>query len=422
MTAVAGRPLRVLVLSQYFPPEVGATQTRVELFARRLAEAGHHVTVVAEIPNHPMGVVFDGWRGRLVHRGREHGYDVLRVWVHASPLKSFWRRISFYASYCVTATAAAVLCVRPRPDVIFASSPPLPVLVSAWAMATLWRRPFVADIRDVWPAVGVALGELRGRRAVQLAELLERLLYRRASAVTCVTHGFVEHVRRSVADQAKVHFLPNGTVPELFDPECTDAEVAGRLGLEGSFVVGYIGLHGIAQGLRAVLGAAALLREEADVRFLFVGDGPMKADLEATTRDLNLDNVVFEDQVPVEQVAAHVNICDVLVVPLRRLDVLSTFVPSKLFDFLCCAKPVILMVDGEARAILEAAAAGVYVEAENSEALAAAVRDLRNRPEERAAMGRRGRAFVLEHFDRDTEARRLGGLLQEVSAQTLRRP
>lgn len=409
--------MRVLVLSQYFPPEVGATQTRVELFARRLAEAGHEVTVVAEVPNHPLGVVFDGWRGRLFHRHDEHGYRVVRVWVHASARKSFWRRISFYLTYCVNAAAAAVVVVRRRPDVVFASSPPLPVLVAAWVTASVWRRPFVADIRDVWPAVGVALGELRGRRAVAAAQRLERALYRRATAITCVTHGFVDHVQASCGDPTKVHYLPNGTVPALFDPGRRDGDIAKRLGLDGCFVVGYVGLHGIAQGLPAVLDAAALLGDEADLRFLFVGDGPVKPHLVATAARLGLANVAFHDQVPVEEVAPYVNACDVLVVPLRRLEILSTFIPSKLFDFLCCAKPVILMVDGEARAILEESGAGVYAEAENAEALAAAIRDLRARPdEERVAMGERGRAYVLEHFDRDVEAERLEALLGEVAS------
>ncbi|MGI8686801.1 MAG: glycosyltransferase family 4 protein [Acidimicrobiales bacterium] len=409
--------LRILVLSQYFPPEVGATQTRVELFARRLAAAGHDVTVVAEVPNHPLGVVFDGWRGRLVARRREHGYETVRVWVATSPRKSFWRRIAFYLSYCVSAVLAALLVVRRKPDVIFASSPPLPVLVSAWAVSRLWRRPFVADIRDVWPAVGVALGELRGARVVAAAQHLERALYRRAAAVTCVTRGFVEHVIAGGIEPGKVHLLSNGTVPAIFDPARTDEGMRGRLGLEGCFVVGYVGLHGIAQALPSVLEAAALLCHQPDVRFLFVGEGPVKADLVAAAHDQGLGNVVFHDQVPLEAVAPYVNTCDVLVVPLRRLEILASFVPSKLFDFLCCAKPVLLMVDGEAREILEESGGGVFVEPEDAGALAAAVLDLRARPDVVADMGRRGRRYVLSNFDRDAGARRLEAILGEVAGR-----
>lgn len=407
--------LRILVLSQYFPPEVGATQTRVELFARRLAASGHDVTVVAEVPNHPTGVVFDGWRRRLVVRRREHGYDTVRVWVAASPRKSFWRRIAFYLSYCVSAVLGALTVVRRRPDVIFASSPPLPVLVSAWAVSRVWRRPFVADIRDVWPAVGVALGELRGTQVVAAAQRLERALYRRATAITCVTTGFAEHVERTGIDPARVHLLSNGTVPAIFDPGIVDEGLKARLGIDGCFVVGYVGLHGIAQALPSVLQAARLLRHEGGVRFLFVGEGPVKADLMETATEQGLTNVVFHDQVPLEAVAPYVNACDALVVPLRRLDILASFVPSKLFDFLCCAKPVLLMVDGEARAILDACGGGVFVEPEDAAALAAAVLDLRARPADAAAMGRRGRAHVLAHYDRDAGARRLEVILGEVA-------
>lgn len=196
--------MRVLVLSQYYPPEVGATQTRAHHFAAHLAKAGHDVSVVAEVPNHPKGVIFDGYRGRAVRRDVEDGVETVRVWVYTSPRKSFWRRIAFYATYMINAVLAALFVLRRRPDVIFATSPPLPVLIAARVLSICYRCPLVADIRDIWPAAGVALGELRGDRVVRAAQHLERALYRQVDAITVVTHGFVDHVVAEGADRKSV--------------------------------------------------------------------------------------------------------------------------------------------------------------------------------------------------------------------------
>ena len=406
------------MFSQYFPPEVGATQIRLEVFARTLADAGHDVTVIAEVPNHPSGTIPPEWRGRFVHRTAEQGYEVLRVWVYTSPRKSFWRRLAFYLTYSINAIVVALTMIRRRPDVVFASSPPLPVLTSALVTATLWHRPFVIDIRDLWPAIGVALDELRGRRAVRLAQALERLLYRRAAAVVCVTQGFVEHVVAEGAAPSKVHLLPNGTLPDVFRPDCHDSMLRSRLGLgQDAFVVGYVGLHGIAQGLHALLDAAALLGDEPGIRFLFVGDGPIKGELIAAAAARGLDNVVFADQVAVEAAPKFINACDVMVVPLRRLNLLQTFVPSKIFDYLACAKPVVIMADGEARRLVEESGTGVFVEPEDPYGLARAVVSLRNDPTALKAMGALARPFVCRSFDRQKIAPRLERILVDVAAR-----
>lgn len=406
--------MKVLVLSQYYPPEVGATQTRVHHFSSRLAAAGHDVSVVAELPNHPKGAVFEGYRRKLVARGREDGIDVVRVWVYTSSRKSLARRLAFYGTYMVNAVLAALLVVRRRPDVIFASSPPLPVLCAAYVVSRLTRRPFVADIRDIWPAIGVALGEVRGNRAVRLAQRLERFLYRTASSITVVTEGFVDHVVAQGADPEKVTLLPNGTVPELFNPDRTHATLRRELG-EPRFVAGFFGNHGIAQGLPAVVDAASRLRDREDIHFLFVGEGPVKKELIAKARTEKLSNVTFREQVPIEEVAEQIAACDMALVPLRRLEALETFVPSKLFDFLACATPVVLMVDGEARRILETSGGGVYVEPEDACGLAETLRRMADEPGQLPEMGRSGREYVLAHHSRHQQADRLDTLLRQVA-------
>lgn len=402
------------MLSQYYPPEVGATQTRVHHVAQHLSAAGHDVAVIAEVPNHPGGLVLHGFGRRFCDRRHEEGLDVLRVWVAASPRKSFWRRIAFYLSYAVCATVAALVVLRRRPDVIFASSPPLPVLLVARVLSVVWRRPYVADIRDIWPAVGVALGELHGRQVVAAAERLERALYRHAAAITTVTDGFVRHVAEQGADPRVVYLVPNGTLPDVFTPDLVDPALRARLGLGDGLVVGYVGNHGIAQGLGAVLDAAQVLQSDTDVQFLFVGEGPVKAALRDRAARRGITNVVFHPQVPMAEVAPYINACDVMLVPLRALAVLDTFVPSKMFDYLACQKPVVVAARGEARRLLEASGGGYAVDPEDPAALAGLLRELAAGGD-LAARGKQGREWVLAHYSRDHHVDGLVRVLQGVA-------
>jgi colanic acid biosynthesis glycosyl transferase WcaI len=407
--------VKLLFFTQYYPPEVGATQTRMHHFARRLVERGHDVTVVTELPNHPRGIVFDGYRGRPVRETVEDGVRVIRVWVYATPRKSALRRLFFYGTYMFDAIAAGLVLARGRYDAVFSTSPPLPVAVAGYVVARLRRRPFVMDVRDIWPAVGVALGELRSRRLIRTAERVERLLYRRAAAITCVTRTFVEDAVRKGADPARVYFLPNGTVPELFSPDRDGTAIRERFGLGGKFVIGFCGNHGVAQGLPEVLEAARLLRDSAAVHFLFVGEGPVKAELQRLQALHGLTNVTLLPEVPIAEIAAYINAADVMLVPLKADPIFAGFIPSKMFDFLACAKPVVLAVDGEARAILEASGGGVYVEPGRPEVLAETVRSLAAEPDRLAEMGRRGRAYVLEHYLRDTQVVRLEQILRSAA-------
>lgn len=410
--------MRLLFFTQFFPPEVGATQTRMHHFARRLAEKGHQVTVITEVPNHPKGIVFEGYRGRLVQRSFENNFEVIRLWVYTSPRKSFLRRVLFYGTYMVNAILAGLFLARDEYDAIFATSPPLPVVFSAYVVSRLKRCPLIMDVRDIWPAVGVILGEIRGQAVIRGAEMLERFLYRKAAAITCVTRSFVADVISKGADPAKVHFLPNGTIPELFNPERTNENLKRALGLEGKFVVGFAGNHGVAQGLPEILEGARLLKNQDEIRFLFIGEGPVKSHLLEMKERYQLDNVLLLPQVPISEIAPYINITDVMLVPLKQDEIFSSFIPSKMFDFMACGKPIILTVDGEARSILEESGGGVYVEPDNPPALVAVLTALRDNPDRLAEMGRRGREYVLQHYLRDQQADRLEEILASVADKT----
>jgi glycosyltransferase involved in cell wall biosynthesis len=407
----AGKQLRVLLLSQYFAPEVGATQSRTQAFAEYLAARGHQVTVISEFPNHPHGVVPAEYRGRLYEDDRSNPYRVLRVWVKASEEKTQRTRMVFYLSYMTLATALAP--VAGKADVVWATTPPLFTGAAGLALARLNRAPFVLDVRDLWPAAAVSLMQISTGRTLRLAEWLERMLYRQAAAVLAVTQPFCEHVDRIRAAPPLTTLIPNGTLELFLEAEPGNGRVSLAAG-EGEFVVTFAGTHGIAQGLDTVVRAASRLEGEA--RFALVGDGPLKELLVRLAAEQQVTNVDFHNQVPLAETPPLLASSDALLVPLSAHPTFRDFVPSKLIDAMAVGRPVVLAAAGESARILGEARAGVVAAPEDADDLARAVRWLRAHPEEAAAMGRRGREYARSRL-RSVQAVRLEELLLEVAGK-----
>jgi glycosyltransferase involved in cell wall biosynthesis len=403
--------MHILFVTQYFTPEVGATQTRIHEFARACVAAGHRVTVLTEFPNHPHGRIPPEYRGKIFTRETMDGFEVLRVWVHTRPVKRFWTRTGFYLSFCLLATLRGV-GMGARVDVVFASSPPIFVGLAGWIVARLRGSRFVLDVRDLWPEAVEAAGELGNPAIGRIIARLARFLYQHADRITAVTRGFVRHIA-AYADPSRIELLPNGAAIEIFDPTRVDADLRRRLGLEGRFIVTFAGLHGFSQDLETLVESMILLKDRSEVAFCLIGEGPVKAKAQERAEAERLANVRFLPGVPLTEITPYLTAADALVVPLRRSPIFETFVPSKLFDSLACARPVLLLVDGEAREILEASGGGVFVEPGDAQGLAQAVLDLMALgPEARARMGERGRAFVLANYSRAAQGRRLVDLLE----------
>jgi len=413
--APARQRLSIVLLSQYFPPEIGATQSRIQSFADYLAARGHRVTVVAEFPNHPHGVIPERYRGRLVVEDRSNAYRVLRVWVKTSRIKNQQTRLAFYSSY--TALATAVGPMLGRPDVVVATSPPLFTGLAGLAIAQMNRAGFVLDVRDLWPAAADALQQMSTGWMGHAAELLERQLYRRADAVVAVTAPFCEHIDRLRAKPPATALVPNGTLDLFFANGHAPDRTFFGVG-DDRFLVTFAGTHGIAQALPSVLKAAALAREQA--HFAFVGDGPIKDQLVAAWKQAPLANVSFHEQVPLERIPPLLAGSDALLVPLSAHPVFADFVPSKMIDFMAVGKPILLTAAGESVRLLERAGAGVAVPPEDPQALAEAVRWLEENPGEAAMMGERGRDFARRRM-RIIQAERLEQVLLEV-VERRRRP
>jgi glycosyltransferase involved in cell wall biosynthesis len=401
---------RVLVVSQYFPPELGAAQNRVGAFVSGLAIRGHELTVVCEQPNHPAGIYHPGYGRRPVVVERDGSVTLRRLWVAASPHKTKLRRIGFYGSFAAAASVA--IAVLPRHDVLFTSSPPLPAALVAGGIAVARGTPLVLDVRDIWPAAAEALGELSNRRLLRALEHGERFLYEHAERVTTTTHAFCRHID-GIAGRPVAEYLPNGASDALLDmPE--PARDRSR-----PFLVAYVGNLGVAQGLDAVLDAADRLRG-APVRFLLVGDGPRAAELRSARDVRRLDNVELRPGVPPDRVADVLMAADALLVPLGAQPLLDVFIPSKLYDAMAVGKPVIASVRGEAAELVRGSGCGLLVPPEDGEALARGVLTLARDPGRARALGRAGRETARRHA-RSRQVDRLNELIVEASAKPVPR-
>ncbi len=410
--------MRILYISQYFPPEAGATQARAFEMARNWARLGHQITMLAEIPNHPSGVIPEAYKGRIFERVELEGIDVIRVWVKTSPEKNFRNRMLFYLTFMVNAILAGIFVARGKYDFIYASSPPLFVGGSALVLSYIKRIPMVFEVRDLWPESAIALGELTHQRAIASATRLELSCYRRASLVVVVTQGIFDRLIERGIPTNKLVIIPNGANVDLFTyrPEGRE-RIRRELGLEKQFIAIYAGIHGLAQGLETILDTARLLQANPHIHFLLIGDGPKKAELVSLAGLYNLRNLTLLPEKPWEQIPDYLSAADVALVPLKKAQVFMGVLPSKLFDAWACERPVLLSIDGEARQVVESVKGGIFVSPEEPEKIACALVYLMASPNERQSMGKNGQKYTRDNNSRAALAEKLIDHLEKIIHQ-----
>jgi len=373
--------VHILFLTDNFPPEVNAPASRTFEHCREWVKAGHQVTVITGVPNFPKGKVFEGYRNRLLQQEEMAGIRVIRVWTYITANAGFVRRILDYMSFMAAAILAAPF-VR-RVDVVVGTSPQLFTACAAYVVGLYKRVPYVFELRDLWPESIKAVGAMKESFVIRLLERLELFLYRKAAAVVSVTHAFRQNLIRRGIDGGKISVVTNGVDIARFQPRPKDEELARVLGLDGKFVVGYIGTHGMAHALETLLEAAAQLQgrgEDDRFRFLFLGDGATKPALVARAAKMGLSNVVFIDSVPKEDVVRYWSLLDVSVIHLRMTDLFTTVIPSKLFECMGMGIPVLHGVAGESADIVKREGVGIVFEPENATALCDALVALRSDP------------------------------------------
>jgi glycosyltransferase involved in cell wall biosynthesis len=404
---------------------MGAPAGRAAELSRLWVEDGHEVTVLTGFPNHPTGIVPPEYRRkfrRLVTRETYSGINLVRTWLLPFPNRKSYERMLSYSSFCISSATTGMFL--DRPDLVIATSPQLLVGLSGWWLARCHGVPFVFEVRDLWPESLAAVGMSSRNSALHrsLAKIAG-FLYRNCDRIVVVTPAFKEYlIQHWRVPEEKIFVVENGVDTSLFSRLVSNVALRRELGIEDKFVAAYIGTMGNAHGLETLLEAASRLREKAPrVLFLLIGAGAEKARLLSLARSRGLTNVRFVDQQPREKIPDYIRASDTCLVSLKRAELFKTVLPTKMLEFMSCARPVILGVDGHARTVIEQANAGIFITPEDPAALADAVLRLAADPALREFLGRNGRQHILRYFSRQDTAKVYLEVLQDLLGRGERR-
>lgn len=416
--------MRILYVSQYYPPDIGAPSARVSELAREWSTAGHDVTVLTAFSHHPHGKRLPEDRWRWWRWEQDGSVRVLRVSLYAAANAGFFWRIVSFLSFMLSAMLYGTL-MAPKTDVVIATSPQLFTGVAGWWLALMRRARFIFEVRDLWPESIVSVGAMRPSRVIRGLERLTQWLYDTADRIVVVSEGYRGHITEKYGiDSSKIDVISNGVDPRKFQLDPKDrARTREQLGCQDELLVLYLGTHGMAHGLDVVLEAAERLQRpqacatnDRPVRFLLIGDGAERSRLVDMAQQQRLSNVMILGPQDRDRVVSFYAAADICLVPLRRLQLFEQVLPSKLFEIMAMQRPLILSIQGRAKALVEKAAAGVTIPPEDPEALATAITSLAACSAAREEMGRRGRELVLAHYDRRKLATAYLRLLQRECA------
>jgi glycosyltransferase involved in cell wall biosynthesis len=397
--------LKLLILTQYFPPEVGAPQNRLFELAVRLKKMGVEVSVLTAMPNYPQMKIYPGYEGKNYHFETMDGLEVHRSSIFIPKNKSIPQRLMNYFSFVISSARCGANKIG-KVDVIMCESPPLFLGWSALYLKRKKKAKLVFNVSDLWPESAEKLGVVTNKWMLKLAYRLEKKLYLNSELVSGQTQGICKNINQRFP-KVKTHWLPNSADVNFYNPENIDSK---KWRIQNSFhendvLFLYAGIIGIAQGLEIILQAANDLKNKSCLKFLLLGSGPEKEKLQLLKKEMNLENVYFFDAVSKKEMPEIVASIDVSIVPLKKMDLFLGAIPSKIFENLAMEKPIILGVDGEARNLfIEQGNCGIYFEPENKAQLVNAISQLSENDELRRQLGKNGRNYVIEHFNRDAIA------------------
>jgi glycosyltransferase involved in cell wall biosynthesis len=390
--------LHILFLTDNFPPESNAPASRTFEHCREWVRAGHTVTVITCAPNFPKGKVFDGYSNRLWQQEVVSGIRVIRVWSYINANEGFVKRILDYQSFMLSATLAAPF-VR-SVDVVVGTSPQFFTACAAYLVSRMKRIPFVFELRDMWPESIKAVGAMKDSAVIRVLERIEMFLYHKAARIVTVTYAFKNTLMRRGINNQKIEVVTNGVDLSRFSPQAKDAQLLTQHRLDGKFVAGYIGTHGMAHALETLLRAAKILQQTPgaeNIHVLFLGDGARKAELVKQTQEMGLGNVLFLDAVPKDQVKRYWSVLDVAVIHLRKTELFTTVIPSKLFECMGMGLPVLHGVAGESADIVVREKVGEVFESENEQQLVEGLLCMRDQPEAYAGYQQHGLEAAIRY-------------------------
>lgn len=404
--------MKILFLSDNFPPESNAPATRLFEHAIRWVRAGHEVTVITSAPNFPEGKLFPGYKNSWKQVEDLEGIRVVRVKTYITANEGFLKRTLDYVSFMLTSFLVGL--GENRPDVLVATSPQFFCAVGGWALAAARRVPYVFELRDLWPASIVAVGAMKKSWIIRCLEKVELFLYRRAKLIIPVTDAFREDLIARGIDGSKIHVVRNGVDLSLYEPRDKDQKFVEEYGLQNKFVAGYMGTHGMAHALEKVVAAAEILREHPEIVFFFAGAGAERAHVEELVKSKGLENVRLIPRQSKDKMPALWSICDLCLVPLRNTPVFSTVIPSKIFEAMGMGVPILMSLpEGEATRIIETTGSGVCVRPEDPEDMAEKILELSKNAAQMVELKGKAREAAPQ-FSRDESADKMVRLLAEV--------
>ncbi len=399
--------MHILLIHQAFAALDEAGGTRHIEFARYLAQKGDQITIICS----PVSYLTGRSRGEkitlLERQNDEPGITIIRTYTYPALHKTFVHRVFSFLSFMVSSFIVG-LSVR-NVDIVWGTSPPIFQGVTGWLLAKLKRVPYLFEVRDLWPAFAIAVGVLKNPILIRLSLWLETFLYRQADRVVVNSPGYIEHVRKYGAN--KVDFVANSADIDMFSPGRDGSAFRNKHQLNGCFVVLYAGAHGLSNDLDVVLEAAELIRDHKKIRIVFIGDGKEKSRLQSLAAKKKLDNVLFLPPVPKKEIADVFNGADVCLAILKPIELYKTTYPNKVFDYMAAGKPVILVIDGVIREVVEKAGAGKFSSPGDSMELAKKIIEFSENPEVAKAMGQAGRICVEKNFNRKMMAEKMHEVL-----------
>lgn len=408
--------MRLLILTQYYPPETGAAQNRLHELAVRLKAMGVEVKVLTAMPNYPRMKVYDGYRGKCRYKEEIDGITVYRSWIYVKNSKSIFQRLLNYFSFVFTSFFAGWFRTG-KCDFILCESPPLFLGMSAYLLSRIKRAGMIFNVSDLWPESAEKLGLIRNKTLLGISTRLEECLYRKSILVTGQTKGIVRNIANRFPTK-RVWWLPNGANLDLYKPEVVVSTWRKDKGYsDRDFLIFYGGILGHAQGLEVILKAAERLGDRKDIRFILLGNGPLDETLKNQKEAMGLHNVDFYDSVEKVAIPSILAAMDISVIPLKKLELFKGAIPSKIFESLAMKKPILLGVEGEARELfIEEGKAGLSFEPENAADLAEKVVLLSGDQEMCRNLGEHARKYVEEKFNRDKIAAEFYSVIMELNA------
>lgn len=389
--------MKILFLTDNFPPEVNAPATRTFEHVKIWVEQGHTVTIITGAPNFPHGKVYEGYKNKLYQTEDLDGIRVIRVWTFITANEGFVKRILDYVSFAIMAFLAGVFV---RTDLIIATSPQFFTAVTGRWLSLFKFKPWIMEVRDLWPESIMAVGAMKAGKVYRFLEWVELRLYKSAQKIIVVTDTFKEKITNRGISPSKISIHKNGVILDKFMPRSKDVELLQKYPqLKERKVFAYIGTLGMAHGLTFILDSAAKIAEASpELHFLFIGEGAEKNSLIEQAKRLQLENVTFIPFVPKSEVVRYLSLMDVALVNLKKSDTFKTVIPSKIFEAAALQKPILLGLEGEARKLIQDYNAGICFEPENEQEFVTACLEILE--PSNYTLSQQGCALLAESFDR----------------------